>query len=50
MFGRDSFDCVWERESFSGVNSLSEHISESLKYDSRKFWNKEIEDSNKRFR
>ena len=42
MFGRDSFDCVWERESFSGVNSLSEHISDSLKYDSRKFWNKEL--------
>ena len=27
------FDCVWERQSFSCVNSLCKHISDSLKHD-----------------
>ena len=44
---KSGFDCVRERESFSGVNSLCKHISDSLKHDFRKCWYKEIEDSTK---
>ena len=44
---KSGFDCVRERESFSGVNSLCKHISDSLKHDFRKCWYKEIEENNK---